>query len=135
MIRREVRIENHVVLNRATWWTGPSVARPDADRSVDRPPRPRPSNSRTVFECWRAASPDRSPPAGAGPGVRARAAQPRLPTRGPYRPHDQDHGVAPATAETRKSKPDLDGTPTASTVVDTRTQHAATAKELRSEPA
>ena len=35
----------------------------------------------------------------------------------------------------RKSKPDLDGTPTASTVVDTRTQHAATAKELRSEPA
>ena len=35
----------------------------------------------------------------------------------------------------RKSKPDLDGTPTASMVVDTRTQHAATAKELRSEPA
>ena len=72
MIRREVRIENHVVLNRATWWTGPSVARPDADRSVDRPPRPRLSGTVLARRVPRPCI-DRSPPAGAGPGVRARA--------------------------------------------------------------
>ena len=68
MIRREVRIENHVVLNVGDVVDGP-VSGPAGCGSVRRP-SPAPQAQQ---QCWRAASPDRSPPAGAGPGVRVRA--------------------------------------------------------------